>query len=206
MPILGVYIFFGVPTLPYSFSTLDALYLFPDNAKIVLYIVLGILTFVAPLISLIIMKYSGMIPNLKLEKKEDRNIPFVITIFYYLLAFIYVRFQFPEEFQHPALLGFLFGALIIFVTLFIVNFYVKVSLHTAGIFALVGGLLGYFQTQNLIDNHDRMLFFIFFLIGVGGLISAGRVYLKAHTLGEATLGMFIGFIVAFVSVRFGIFI
>ncbi len=206
MPILGLYILFEAPTLPHTYNLLDALYFYPDQAKQVIYIVMGILTFVAPVLSLVIMKNQGMIKSFKLEEREDRIYPFIITLFYYILAFVYVRYQWPVGLQHPALLGFFFGGISVFIALFAANFFVKVSIHSAGIFALAGSVIGYFQTQNLLENHDRMLFFIYFLIFIGGLVGAARVYLKAHTVGETILGMFIGFIVAYVAVRFGVYI
>lgn len=207
MPLMGLYILFEAPSIPYnSFNRLDSLYFFPDQAKQVLYIVIGILTLLAPLLSLVIMYRNGMIKNFHLENKKERIIPFAIGGFYYLLAYIYVRYQLPEFLRHPALLAFLFGSVIIFLTVFVVNFSVKVSLHTTGIFGLCGGLIGYYQTQQLLENHDRMMIFLMLLIFVGGLVGAGRIYLKAHTLGETILGMFIGFVVMYVTVRFQIFI
>ena len=206
MPVFGLLILFNVPTIPYSFKKMDALFFFSEPAKLYILIVIGVLTLLAPVLSLLIMKRSGIISSLKVENREERVYPFVITIFYYVLAFLFVRNQLPEIYQHPSLLSFMFAAVVIFITLFIVNFYVKVSLHAAGVFALSGGLLGYFQTQNLLDNQGDFLIFIVFLIGLGGLVSSGRVYLKAHTLGETTLGMLVGFLVAYVSVRFGVYI
>lgn len=204
MPILGLYILFEAPTIPYSFLKMDALYFFPEDAKRYLFIVMGILTLIAPLLSLFIMKKNGMISSFKLEKKEERIYPMIITLFYYILAFIYVRYQIPEGYQHPALLGFLFGAVLIFITAIVINFFIKISLHTLAIFALIGGLIAYFQSQNLMVNHDRMLFFLIFLIFIGGLVGAGRIYLKAHTLVETTMGMFIGFVLSFASVSLSI--
>lgn len=207
MPLLGLYILFEIPTIPFnSMNPFDSLYFFPDGAKNILYIVMGILTLAAPILSLLIMHRNGMISSLKLENRHERTYPYLIGGFYYVLAYFYLRYQWPPLLQHPALLAFLFGSIVIFATCLIVNSMVKISLHAAGVFALVGGLLGYFQTQDLLHNHDRILIFILFMFGVAGIVAAGRVYMKAHSLGEVALGMIVGFLVMYVSVRFQIFI
>ena len=108
MPLLGMYFLFELPTIPDSYFVFDALYFFPDEYKIRLYIVLGVLTFLAPLISLLIMRWNGMITSLHLEKREERVYPFTIVSFYYLLSYIFIRYQWPEQLQHGAFVGFIF--------------------------------------------------------------------------------------------------
>jgi membrane-associated phospholipid phosphatase len=45
-----------------------------------------------------------------------------------------------------------------------------------------------------------------YLLVLAGIITAGRLYVKAHTLNEILLGSFVGFLVLYVSVKFGVFI
>lgn len=209
MPLLGLYFLFSVETRPNSLYIYDALFNFPSDAKNILYIIIGILTILAPLLSLLIMYYNRMISSLTLEIKEERTYPFVLVSFYYLLAYIYVRTKLPEDLEHSALLGFLFGVLLIFVISFIVNFYVKISLHAAAIFGIAGMLLGYSQTQ-LPGSYESLeptnLYIILYLLFVAGLVSGARLYLKAHSLNEILLGSFLGFFVMYVVVKFGIYI
>ncbi len=208
MPLLGIYLLFNLQTTPVSYNVLDALFNFPDLAKYYLYIIVGILTILAPLLSLLIMYWNKIITNFNLENRAERAYPLLLVSFYYLLAYFYVRYLFPEELRHPALIGFLFGCLLIFVVALIVNVYVKMSLHAAGIFGLCGMLLGYSQTQlpgfqgQLITN----LYIIVYLACVAGLVAAARLYLKAHSLNEIIFGSFIGFSVMYVSVKYGLFI
>jgi hypothetical protein len=201
MPFLGLYILFESPTLPNSYYLYDAIYFFPEKAKLVLFIVLGILTFVAPALSLFIMYWNNIIPSLHLSNKEDRQYPFVLVTFYYILAYVYIRLQLPEELMHPALMSFIFGIIITFIISFIINFYIKISLHAAAIFGLCGMLLAYNQTQ--IESN---LIFLLYLMVIAGIVAAARLYLNAHSLKETILGMIIGFGVLFVSVKFGIYI
>lgn len=201
MPMLGLFILFEAKTIPNSFYTLDALYFFPAKAKEVLYIVLGILTFLAPGLSLLIMYWNKMISSLELEDRKERVYPFVLIIFYYVLAYAYLKYQLPIYLQHPALMGFIFGIILTFLVSFLINFYIKLSLHAAAIFGVCGMLLAYNQTQ--IESNLQFLLYLFCL---GGLVAASRIYLKAHTLTETILGMVVGFGVLFVSVKFALYI
>ncbi|MCB9224602.1 MAG: phosphatase PAP2 family protein [Crocinitomicaceae bacterium] len=200
MTLLGLFVLFESPTIPNSYYLYDALYFFPQEAKTVLYIVLGILTLFAPGLSLLIMYWNKMVSSLDLKKREERIMPFILVTFYYILAYIYLRVQIPEYLQHPALMSFIFGIILVFVVSFIINLYIKLSLHAAAIFGVCGMLLAYNQTQ--IESN---LAFLLYLLFVGGLVASSRIYLQAHTLKETLIGMVVGFGVLFISVKFHIY-
>ena len=208
IPLLGFYFLFSLETRPVSFNPLDALFFFPDQVKLFTYVVIAILTIIAPVLSLLIMYANKMISSFTLERREDRVYPFILVSFYYLLAYIFIRVRVPIDYQHPAFVGFMFGVLVLFFTCFVVNFYVKVSLHAAAIFGLCGMLIGYNQTQMSLDHAGgpTNLYIILYVLILAGIISAGRIYLKAHTLSEILLGSTIGFLVVFVSVKYGVYI
>jgi membrane-associated phospholipid phosphatase len=201
MCLLGLFILFESPTLPNSYYIYDALYFFPDEAKYVLYIVMGILTLLAPLFSLLIMYWNKMVTSLELHDRKERIMPFILVTFYYVLAYVYLRVQLPEYLQHPALMSFIFGIIIVFAISFIINLFMKISLHAAAIFGICGMLLAYNQTQ--IESN---LAFLLYLLCLGGLVAAARIYLQAHTLKETLVGMVVGFGVLFISVKFGLYI
>ena len=208
MPMLGMYFLFESPTKPVSLYKLDALYYFPDLAKNRVYLVIAVLTFAAPLLSLLIMYWNKMISGFHLEKKEERAYPFFIVSFYYLLAYIFVAYQWPPELQHPAFVGFLFGMLLVFIITFVLNFWTKISVHAVAVFGILGLLVAYNQTQlsafesQSIPNLKLILFFAI----VAGLVVTARLYLKAHSLKEVLQGMVIGFDGIYVCVKYGIYV
>jgi len=208
MPILGLYFMFELETIPNSLYKFDALYYFPFEAKLRLYIVIGVLTFAAPLLSLLIMYWNGMITSLHLEKKEERVYPFFIVSFYYLLAYIFVAYQWPEDWRHPAFMGFLFGMLLIFIITFILNFWIKISIHAVAIFGVLGLLVAYNQSQLTAFEGETIpnFRFIFLFAILAGLVVTARLYLKAHTLKEALLGMIIGFAGIYLCVKYSIYL
>lgn len=195
IPMLGLFILFQAPTLPNSLYIYDAIYFFPGPVKQDLFIILGILTFAAPALSMLIMYWNKMIKSLELEKKEDRIYPFILVTFYYVLAYLFLRFRLQDELQHPAMMSFLFGIILTFIVSFILNFFIKLSLHAAAIFGIAGLVLAYNQSQ--IESN---LYIVLLLILVGGFVGASRMFLGAHNLKETVLGMTVGFTVVYLSV------
>jgi membrane-associated phospholipid phosphatase len=208
MPLLGVYMLFSNATTPVSYLTLDSLYYFPVEVKSYTYILITVLTLVAPLISVFILYKNKMISSFQISSREERFYPLVLILFYYGLAFFYVRFQFPTDYQHPALLGFFFGNIVAVSIALGLNFFMKVSLHAIGVFGIVGMLIGYSQTQLPALGQDGYtnLYLIIYLISIASLIASARLYLKAHSLSQVLTGMIIGFSVVFVTVKYGLYI
>ena len=195
IPMLGVFILFQAETLPNSLYIFDSIYFFPDEIKAQLFVILAILTFIAPALSMLIMYWNRLIPSLELADKRDRIYPFIVVTFYYVLAYGFLRYRLQEELQHVALMSFLFGIILTFIVSFIINFYLKLSLHAAAIFGVAAMVLAYDQSQIY-----SQLWIVMVLILAGGLISASRIYLKAHDLKETVVGMFVGFFVMYLTV------
>lgn len=207
MPLLGLYLLLELPTLPTSLYAYDALYFFPEEAKIRLYLIVAVMTFAAPLVSMLIMNWNGMVSSLHLANRRERFYPYFITTFYFTLAFIFVRHNWPEELQHPALLGYLFGMVIVNVLCMLLNFKMKVSMHAAAMFGLIGVMMAYNQSQISAFTEQEIpnLEIILYLFPVCGLVVSARLYLKAHTLTEVLVGMLVGFLGIFLCVKFGLY-
>jgi hypothetical protein len=201
LPILGIVIMFQMPSTPASFKRIDALYHYDEPIKWQLYVILGVLTFAAPALSMLIMYWNKMISSLHLENKRERIYPFVLVTFYYGLAYFFLRYRMQVELQHEALMAFLFGIILTFIICFILNFYIKVSLHSVAIFGVAATILAYNQSQI-----QSEMWPVYTLIIAGGFVAASRLYLKAHTLKETVLGMVVGFGVLYVTVANGVYI
>ena len=201
MPLLGFAIFFETQTIPRSLILLDALYYFPAKAKEGIYMVMAILTILAPGLSLLIMYWNKMISDLELSKRKERFYPFVLIIFYYGLAFGFLKMKVDPSFQHPAMMSFIFGIILVFAVSFLLNFYVKLSMHAAGIFGVAGAVTAYFQTQAAFEIEC-----LIYLLICGGLVGTSRMFLKAHSLKETMFGIAVGFFVMFLSVKYSIYI
>lgn len=144
-------------------------------------------TIFLPVVSLIILKKMKLLDDFNLPERKQRAVPFLILIFFFFWTFTI----FLKEPSLP--LGFTsiaFGAFLSLFTAYIINVvYVKVSLHTIGMGAIVATIF-YAMTFTL-----KPLAGIFLLaIIVAGLVGTARLVLGAHTSREVYLGYCVGFL------------
>ena len=174
-----------------------------------LYQICAILLFAAPMFSILIMRYNRMITSFEMENRKERTYPLVITTLYYGLIFFFLRGQLEEPLNHPSLFGYLFGMVVVFLVCIVINgIWIKISLHAVGIYALIGALIGYSQTQLPAFDASGVAPNFKWIIGLvllSGLIGFSRLYLKAHTLREYILGCLIGFSIMFFTVKYGVY-
>jgi len=200
LPVLGLYFLFETPTSSPGFIV-TSLYDLPIEFKINLYKLFGFLTILAPGISFWVMYQNKIITSLKLENRLERFTPIGLTATYYIMNYVLLRIMIPEHMIISFIFPYAFGLAVTAVIAYIMNYFTKISLHMLGFFGLVGAVMGYFQNQL-----EYNLFFLFFLILVGGLVGSARLYLKAHTLKEVILGIVIGFGIEFVCMKFELYI
>ena len=125
-----------------------------------------------------------MVSSVQLENREERTLPYVSTILFYL-GFAYLLYS-NERLPYIFMSFILAGAFVIVVTMFI-NKYWKISAHMTG----VGGLLGCIIALS-VAMHFSFMFWIYVLIVVAGLTGFARLRLQAHTPAQVYAGFFCG--------------
>jgi hypothetical protein len=194
LPLLGLYILFELPV--YSFG----LVVVPE-IKHFMYLMFGLLTIVAPGISVLILYFNKAISSLNMPHRKERFVPLFLLLVYYVIQYGFIRFKFPVLLQVSFLMPYLFGMILIVAVSLILNNYIKISLHTIGFFGVIGAVTAYMQTE---------IFYNFtFLVGLiilGGIIASARVYLKAHNLVEVIYAMFFGFGIEYFCIKMNWFI
>lgn len=149
-------------------------------------------TFFFPAFCILLMKKLEFIPNLKLEDKKDRILPFVGIISLYVWSFMVVK-----RGGFPTIMGvFMLGVLISLFISFVINVYYKLSLHMVG----MGGVLMAMMLQCLIAPNNLNYLLLIFVV-LSGFVATTRIYLGAHTL----MQVYIGFLVGIIGQIFGIF-
>ncbi|MBN2172763.1 MAG: hypothetical protein JW731_01440 [Bacteroidales bacterium] len=175
-----------VPT--YSFLLLFAYpayfsLLIPYQNKLIIFSVVFILTFLFPVMLILIMRQKGMIKSLQLDSRQERVIPFTLSIILYYLTFHMIR-QLPvAEFYSLVLMG----SVIILVAALIINFFWKISIHMIGIGGMLGAFIGISTRLNL-----DMVRIIILIILVAGITGFARLKLKAHTSWQVYAGFLAG--------------
>lgn len=121
-----------------------------------------------------------------LEKKEDRNLPFIFTIIFYYGAYYMLKNN--EGIPAIYLILMLVSTLMIIVVFF-VNLKYKISIHSLSIGALNGLLIGVAYRFQL-----DLSYTIVFSILIAGIIAFSRLALGAHRSSEIYTGFLIGFL------------
>lgn len=154
-------------------------------------------TVLLPAFSMMMLKRQKIISSFRIEKREERLIPYFLIFTYYgITGYMLYRIDFV-----PILVVLLFA---IPATAAIVlagfNFMLKVSAHALSISsvnAMLVLLMYYYDLKLIIP------IVVTFVLSIIVVIS--RHYLKAHTLIELVLGYFLGIIITLVVGYFGLY-
>ena len=149
-------------------------------AQLLLYTVL------LPFLLIFIFRVSGLISDAQMHQPKDRIPPLLATIVFYLLAynFFNAHYHFPLLFKILLL-----GSSCSIVLIFVINFFYKVSVHTAAAAIVPGMCIALMLNESL----GVTLPFLLALV-VATLVGIIRWLLGAHTIGQILLGYAIGLI------------
>ena len=119
IPLYGMIIIFSAPTL---FGYL------PFKVKKILLFIVLVNNVLIPLSLMPYYKFRNIISSWSIENRKERFIPLIITsIFYSVTSILVYRFQIPFFLK-----SFLFALSFVAITVTLINFLWKVSIHSAG--------------------------------------------------------------------------
>lgn len=151
---------------------------------------LFITTFLIPLLSISVLKYTSNISSLSLEKREERTLPFTfVATFYGLTSYMFI-FQFKVN---PTVSIMLLATTILIIILTIITQFEKISIHAAGI----SGVVGFLVVFGVRHPGSLVLYPLILMVVVAGLVMTSRLYLNAHTPREILAGFVVGFSTCF---------
>lgn len=143
-------------------------------------------TLIFPLVGVLLMKGLGFIRSMHMRDAKERIIPLLMTMTFYFWA--YHVFQ---NIDSPFILRvLLLGSFWSVIALFMVNIFMKVSMHTAA----AGGMLGLVIVLMLISPIN-MAIPLFIALVIAGLVGTARMLLGAHNGAEIWMGYLLGIIV-----------
>lgn len=181
LPVLGLIVLF-------MFSYMS---MFPPLYKLFMVLQFYLFTVLAPTFLIhLYRKYQGWTPR-QLGVRERRMIPYVISIFCYILCYYLLNLFYTPNFISVILIV----AIIVQVLCAVINNWWKISTHSAGIGAVTGILVAF----SFILNFDPTWWLCLLLI-VGGLVGTARMILRQHTLQQVTAGYLIGLVSSIVTV------
>ena len=181
LPILGLLILF-------IFSYLSLL---PLTYKLFLLLMFYLFTVFLPTALIrFYRRYQGW-TLIELGSRERRAIPYVISIFSYLLCYYIMAATHVPHFMGSILIA----ALVIQVACAIINLFIKISTHTAAIGGVTGALLAF----SVIFSFNPVWWLCIVLL-LAGMVGTSRMILRQHSLRQVVLGYLAGVACAFVSV------
>lgn len=178
---------------PYLFSAQD------PKARGLIVILIFLLSFIFPLLTIVMMKLTGLVSSLEMPNHKERIVPLAITTAFYMWLYINIK---SNGMIPMALRMFILGATISIVLAFLINLYSKISLHTVG----MGGLVVITVITKFMFSYEyfhlslpglgafqvSMNLMILITIVLAGLIGTARLQLKAHELTDIYGGYFVG--------------
>ncbi len=162
--------------------------LLPGNTQIQwpLLSLIFLATFVLPALSILSLRWLGQLPNLHMNRLEERRQPFAWVSILYAVLTGFFTFKFP---QLPLVNMMLIGITLVIMMVTIISRSWKISAHGAGIGGATGGLAGlmiFFVAPLLLP------LVIIFLI-ISGVVMWARLYLNHHTPEQVWAGWGMGF-------------
>ena len=149
-------------------------------------IMVFIITFLVPALSIGMLRLTASISSMRLEDRRERVMPlFFVTAYYALTVYL-----FSYKLVLSETLIVLFSAITATILLVaVVTTFFKVSAHAAGIWGVTGLLL----SIQIKFPDSRLLWPVFFMMLLSGLINSSRLLLNAHSPKEVMLGSVLGF-------------
>lgn len=147
-------------------------------------------TFVIPILILLAMRWSKLIPSFQLPEKEDRFFPFVSVSVLYMMATYFFHLKLQAAPPLVFLLSIITIALVLLTT---ITYFWKISAHMVAIAGLMGVIAAFAMKA-------PQLGLVYYLIGaiiLNGLVATSRLYLNAHTPAQIMAGFALGFVINF---------
>ena len=146
-------------------------------------------TFVLPVLNMVMFKMNGVISSFTLASRAERIMPFIfISIIYSLVtALFFYKGAFGANFNKLMLIVCL---MVVIAT--VITFFYKISIHSVSIWGAVGILL---PLNKIVEG--SLLWPTAAIIVIAGFVMSSRLFLNAHTPREILFGAVVGFSISF---------
>ena len=164
-----------------------------------------LLAVIIPIGSLYVMYRSNIITSMSIPDRKERIPIFIITLFYYLLTYYFLRKIHVSNLDFlGAFMSFLTGVIVLTGLSLLITFFWKISIHAIGISGLAGAFLGFSELLFPIENGEGITIINTLLLLLVGVVCSARLYLKAHSFLQIIGGITLGFGVEYLIVSKGL--
>ena len=193
MPVYALLIIFFVPSFQAETGAMNQqLIFYTDELKWGLIITFFIIGVLAPGLSFVIMRKQNMISTIEMDARKERNLPLLITVVYGVLLYGILISRAGNGILPKYVYALPLACSIHTSISFVVNRFIKMSLHASGVGILTGFIFAF-----CLDQVVYQFWIIVAVIVVSALVISSRLYLKKHTPIELFLGYIISIFVTF---------
>lgn len=192
MPIYALMVAMYIPSVESSFYQENTLFWMHPTYKLLILGMFFIFSFLAPGVSLYMLKKNNAISNIEVDNRRERGVPIIISAVYCLLLGVLLWVKAPDRVVPSAVYALPWGGFLGIALAGIINRYEKISLHGTGAGMLFGFFTAYYHFQA-----EYYFEILVVAILVCGLVLSSRVYLGKHTLRQVLMGFGLGFICVF---------
>lgn len=174
MPLYGLFIIFYVPTI---------LAYLPSTVKKLLILIVLINNVFVPLSLMPYFRYRNFITSWAIRERKERILPLIVTsVLYSVTAYIIYRFKIPGFVK-----SFLVVSAILAISVTLLNFWWKISIHAVG----AGAITALLVILSILMQADLIVFIVTAIL-ISGLVMSARLFLNSHRPAEVWLGYFLG--------------
>jgi hypothetical protein len=186
--ISGIFTPFFIPIIAFlALFIFTYLWIMPIEYKlIILGIVASFTIFLPILLIFLFFKVSGM-PVTDLRQRKHRFIPYILAIISFAFCSLMMyRLSIPWYMN-----GIILTSILIMIVFLLINLKWKISAHTGGMGAIIGGIVSLAS----VFNYNPVMP-LCTLILIAGLVGSSRIILGRHTLNEVMSGFTVGLLCA----------
>jgi hypothetical protein len=158
-------------------------YSIPPQAKQFILLIVFINTAIAPALSVLLLKRTGLVRDLQIDDRADRIYPLLITALFFFLTYYLLRQIALPSLIYYFLIG---GALLVILTL-LITFRWKISIHMVS----MGGLTGFLLVSMLLLKTDIYWLVLLSLLA-SGVVGSARLVMRAHVPLQVYAGFLMG--------------
>jgi hypothetical protein len=176
MPVYGMAIILSAPTL-YGYL--------PFTVKKLIILIMLVNNVLLPLSLLPFFIHTNIISSWTISERRERNIPLAITtLLYCTTSFIFFRFPIPVFLK-----SFIYASAFLSLIVTLINFRMKISLHSVGAGAIVALVI-----ILSLKMYTPLIWYLISSVIAGGLVLSSRLKLNYHNPYQVWAGFFTGFI------------
>ena len=174
VPLYGLGLIFSAPTL---FGYLSS------SVKKNIFLIVLINNVLIPLVLMPYFRFRNIISSYHVDNRKERIIPLLTTsLLYFITSLIVFRFQIPLFLK-----SFIFAATFLIISVSMINFWWKISLHSVG----AGALTGIVIVLSL-KSYTPLTWYLIPVILASGLVLASRLRLNSHNPIQVWIGFLTG--------------